>query len=557
MAVALPTQLPDRGPLVPLLTNLAFGMQDREGGATHVRIDVDDALELLGCAHGEEVLRAGVALSVLDEDPASNEVLFVHQLVQEYFAARRFAAAPEAERVRTVWKKAAVTPSLEDVLETLPASDVQPALPTTGWEETVLLAAAMSPDADAFVRGLVETNLPLAGRCAAQSDVRPRLSDAILDDIRHALVRRSRTREADLRARIAAGFALGPLGDPRFERTEGPDGLALVPPVVQVPAGRYPIGEDEPFEYPGQTDADHVPRHDVEVSGFELARFAVTNAEWACFMAAGGYDQVRFWDTEAARRWWSGEGTADGDHQRLREGLQFLRQAPDRLDAMLAAGQITRQQYEQWKQRLAMTESELGAHIREEYPGGTFREPMFWRNEKGNNPSQPVVGVCWFEARAYCNWLSAQSGRDYRLPTEVEWEAAARGRPARRYAWGDRYDPLRGNTLETRIKQTTPVGVFVEGDTPEGVSDLTGNVFQWTNSSYGPRPGSSADIFGYPYRADDGREDPTSDAGVRRVLRGGGWGNDAINARTAFRFGLRPDYRGHYVGFRVLRVSSE
>ena len=107
-------------------------------------------------------------------------------------------------------------------------------------------------------------------------------------------------------------------------------------------------------------------------------------------------------------------------------------------------------------------------------PGGRYTRPHFFDDSAFNAPLQPVVGVCWHEARAYCAWLSAQVGRTYRLPTEHEWEAAARGQARRPYAYDGQFDPAKGNTAETRLKRTTPIGVFPEGDTPDGISDLDG-----------------------------------------------------------------------------------
>jgi formylglycine-generating enzyme required for sulfatase activity len=164
-----------------------------------------------------------------------------------------------------------------------------------------------------------------------------------------------------------------------------------------------------------------------------------------------------------------------------------------------------------------------------------------------------VVGVSWYESRAYGNWLSAQTGESYRLPTEAEWEAAARGTEARKYAWGDEFDPLRGNTLATRIRRTTPVGIFVEGETPEGLSDLTGNVNEWTGSLWGA--GEDCE-FRYPYCKEDGREDPHAGPDVRRVLRGGSWRGDAIYMFAAYRRANLPDYRYNSYVFRLVSCPS-
>ncbi|MDC8444943.1 MAG: hypothetical protein LV471_03335 [Nitrosomonas sp.] len=124
--------------------------------------------------------------------------------------------------------------------------DALPGLPTTGWEETFTLAAAMTADADAFVRALAKVNLPLAGRSAAQPDVT--VSAELRADLQHRLVARSRDIDTDLRARILAGDALGGLGDPRFKAQQGPLGRYLLPPMIAVDGGRYTIGSDEGLE---------------------------------------------------------------------------------------------------------------------------------------------------------------------------------------------------------------------------------------------------------------------------------------------------------------------
>jgi formylglycine-generating enzyme required for sulfatase activity len=297
-----------------------------------------------------------------------------------------------------------------------------------------------------------------------------------------------------------------------------------------------------------------MPRHEIEIAPFRLARFPVTNAEWSLFLEAGGYEDESFWDSEGARRWKSGETTADGTRVGVRYWWRRFREDPPQLEIAWESGQLPKESYERWKERLTMTEAEFESHLKELYPGGKLREPRFWRHEAFNNPAQPVVGVSWFEARAYCRWISAQTGEDFRLPSEAEWEAAARGREGRRYPWGDEFDPLRANTAETRLKRTAPVGVFPAGDTPEGVTDLAGNVTEWTDSLFGPGMEFEEAPFAYPYRSEDGREESSAAADVRRVLRGGAWNDSLVLARSASRTGDLPDLRDFAVA--GLRLAS-
>lgn len=198
-----------------------------------------------------------------------------------------------------------------------------------------------------------------------------------------------------------------------------------------------------------------------------------------------------------------------------------------------------------------MTPDEFEAHLAELYPGGREAEPRFWRDGRSNNPGQPVVGITWYEARAYAAWLSAQTSEGYRLPTEAEWEATARGTAGRRFAYGEAFDATRGNSLKTRIKRLTPIGVFVEGDTPEGVSDMAGNAMMWTSSLWSEDP--DAPEWRYPYDATDGREEIEAPATAPRVGRGGSWDLVYLNARAAFRDRFYPSNRSNNLGFRIVR----
>ena len=199
--------------------------------------------------------------------------------------------------------------------------------------------------------------------------------------------------------------------------------------------------------------------------------------------------------------------------------------------------------------RLAMSTDELEAHLREMYPGERFTAPRAWNDPRYNHPSQPVVGICWYEARAYCAWLGRQSALPLRLPTEAEWEAAARGTAGRAYAFGDTWSAAKANSHDTHIRSTTPVGVFPEGDTPEGIQDLTGNAYEWTSSAFG-RDRAVAE-FGYPYDPGDGREAPGLPNDVLRVSRGGAWASVQATSHAAFRGPLSPSERNNQGGLRL------
>lgn len=165
--------------------------------------------------------------------------------------------------------------------------------------------------------------------------------------------------------------------------------------------------------------------------------------------------------------------------------------------------------------------------------------PLNWR---GATPPEalrscPVTDVSWEEARRFCEWLSGSVR--YRLPTEAEWEYAARGGDRRRFPWGEQWDSARANTRESGLGRATPVGAYPAGASPAGCLDMAGNIWEWT---------ATLDAL-YPYRADDGREDPAAPG--RRILRGGSYANPHGFARCACRFRLLPTARNEFLGFRL------
>lgn len=288
---------------------------------------------------------------------------------------------------------------------------------------------------------------------------------------------------------------------------------------------------------------DERPRHAVELEAFEIGQYPVTVAEYACFVEAEGYREERYWETEAARAWLRGEEAGGGALESLLELRQSLLDSGQPLEHWAEEWSWTPQTLEGWRTLTAASEEEAREMLRPIYADRSRQEPAWWDDAAYTGPNQPLVGVTWYEARAYCAWLSELVGHPCRLPSEAEWEAAVRGGRMRRYPWGHRFDPTRANTVEGRVLRTTPVGVYPHVG-PLGLWDGAGNVWEWTTTLYKP----------YPYRAEDGREDLTAPGW--RVLRGGSWGSDRRFARCAYRTGLHPGNFSYFVGFRVVFPGS-
>jgi formylglycine-generating enzyme required for sulfatase activity len=160
--------------------------------------------------------------------------------------------------------------------------------------------------------------------------------------------------------------------------------------------------------------------------------------------------------------------------------------------------------------------------------------------------THPMRLVSWLEARAYCRWLSERTGWAVTLPSEAEWEKAARGPSGRIYPWGNTPPNAALCNAGHRYGGTTPAGAYSpQGDSPYGCADMAGNVWEWTRSLYRD----------YPYDPDDGREDP--EAGGGWVLRGGAFSTLRAYVRCAYRFGFDPNYRYlDYGGFRIVVKPS-
>ena len=203
-----------------------------------------------------------------------------------------------------------------------------------------------------------------------------------------------------------------------------------------------------------------------------------------------------------------------------------------------------------------------------------YKAPLLWPNATfpDSLADHPVVGVSYYDALAFCAWVGQVTGLPIRLPTEPEWEKAARGPEYQLYSWGNEWKIGLCNTSEEKLNRTSPVGHYSpQGDSPYEIADMGGNVQEWCSSLFGP----------YPYDPADGREAHVYDLQTdnllpmlletgctsliesdeaslgKSVIRGGSWLESKFQARCAYRSWAAPMHRSDDTGFRCCYEPKE
>ncbi|WP_020506765.1 formylglycine-generating enzyme family protein [Lamprocystis purpurea] len=425
-----------------------------------------------------------------------NQLRFWHLTFQEYLAAQALAGLADGER---------------NILLLGTGGATVPALYRPEWRETVLLLGGVLHEQGVDkVDGLVGAVLDGCGPGLADQARAAGLLGALVRDLdpfhyqpgdpRYARCLTTALGVFDpaqapaipLPDRIAAADALAQAGDPRL-------GWHRPARWVELPGGHLLMGAQKNKEQAPGYDPDahdnEAPVHEVQVSGFAMARFPVTVAEFAAFLED---------EDHADPRWW-GAGGAD---------------------------QPT--------------------------------TPDDWDDQQAH-PSRPVVKVSWYQATAFCAWLTDRLSRPQgakgtillpadrvvRLPTEAEWEYAARGEAGRRYPWGDEApDGQRANCDEAKVGAPSPVGIFTGDCTPEGILDMAGNVLEWCFDA------DREDFYGQ-CQSQGLVVDPLAqgDVGSPRVLRGGAFYVVAGSLRSAGRVWDEPVFRFRSIGFRCVLAA--
>lgn len=571
----------DKKDLIRFLGELAFEAHARDQGAGKghdALADIpkhgkDGLLERLAAFCGSrdraaELIeaieqRAGLLVS---PDPGSDLFQFPHRSFQEYLAGAHLAdmgdfdvkaveLVEEAER----WARARAEgakpgePAMADDIgywdETLKwaAGWIAHVCDTTRfWKDVPTVANALCDDeacGPATRRHKITLAAELLIEMGRDKLTNPRTvcGARCLDRVQRLLLERCHAGELPAPERVEAGRLLGALGDPR---------PAIVPRSLDelgamefcyVPPGPFWMGEEAnvlrrlaPAD--GCSLGADLHRCTVLDQGYWIARFPVTVAQFNLFVNDGGY---------RAERWW-----------------------PEAIQAGL------------WKQGqiASLYSSESGKELLYEWrewpadPGPRFTEP-----------NDPVVNLNWYEALALCRWLSTRfvlpRGFQFGLPSEAEWEKAARGgeqvlvEPAisavasglvvpqkfvgkpnpmrqRAYPWGEDPDANLANFDESQATATSKAGCFSGGCGPYGTLDQSGNVCEWTRSLWGED--WKAPTFRYPYTANPARHDLRAPKEVLRAVRGGHWGDYYDAVRCAYRYGANAGFRGGALGFRVV-----
>lgn len=236
-----------------------------------------------------------------------------------------------------------------------------------------------------------------------------------------------------------------------------------------------------------ETQPCETPQHKFYLAEYRITRTPVTVAQFACFVHATGYQT-------AAER----------------DGCSWVWHAPT-FDLV---------------------------------EGADWRHPCGPDDSVVEKQNHPVVAVSWYDAQMFCRWAGAQ------LPTEAEWEKAARGPDGRIWPWGNSTPNARLCNFNMHVGGTSPVDDHMEGKSPYGMLDMVGNVWQWTSSLWGTK--EETPDYGYPYDPNDGRENPNEPATVMRVLRGGSWCEGSGRVRCALRGMCDPSHPADVGGFRVV-----
>jgi formylglycine-generating enzyme required for sulfatase activity len=508
--------------LTAALEDLAYRVHKRQGEEARLGktpADIED-VEAAGMFN-RRINNPQMLLDFLDNNSGilvgqgSGYFRFVHRSFQEYLAAGYLSRQQDGIDV-TLQDHIAEAPDWWREVFLLAVSRFsEPMVTAKGMLDSLMLRGwTAPPDNRRNVQAPLLAGLGLRElRLPEDKELYPFMEET-MDRASCSLVEAVEQGALPLGDRLEAGDVLGELGDPRQGvcKVFVKDGIE-VPEIdwVEIPAGHFTMGSDDTDR---EAYEQEKPAFSWNAGRFKISRYPVTHRQYACFIQAGGYDDNRYWEQISSGLVWKNGGNPDleafdfGDDSFKHRYTTYLEERVER------------------------------------------SKPRWWHDRKYGIANRPVIGVTWYEALAFCRWLSEQLGEKVILPTEAQWERAARGPNSLKYPWGDKWCAQCCNSEESGYRQSCAVGLFPEGKSSagEGLMDMLGNVWEWTTTLWG-RKVQGPDIS-YPYQAVQDRENHQSKG--FRVVRGGSWYFDRRNVRSTYRSGARPEGDSGDLGFRVV-----
>jgi formylglycine-generating enzyme required for sulfatase activity len=328
----------------------------------------------------------------------------------------------------------------------------------------------------------------------------------VVRSLRDRLLKMMRNREVNTLMRVHAARLLANLGDPRAAVMEL-DAIDFVP----IPVGSFLMGSNPAVD--AESFSEELPQHSCVVGGYAISRYPISNAQYQFFLddRQDGYDNPAYWPEAIALGQWQ-------------DGMVWRRRPIHRADGTVA-----------WEVDWA----------REPHQGG-------W---PANLANSPIMGISWYEARAFVRWLEKRWRRDgviavnarLDLPSEAEWEKAARGTDGCIYPWGNEFDGERLNWYGHMLMAPVPIGSFPNSASPYGVEEMVGNLWEWTRTVYQP--------YGADYH---GGTDFSSAVApdVNIALRGGAYFSVRTRCRCATRVAALPFGRINAT-FRIVKYEGQ
>lgn len=299
---------------------------------------------------------------------------------------------------------------------------------------------------DEFISELIKADkIIYAAECVLNNgkSLKEKVSKAILDYLK------IKTCSKD--ERLSLGKYLGKIGDPRFN-----------------------------------VDTDHIEPKTVPVIGLKnikVAIYPITNKEFSLFINDKGYQCDNYWNEASDCNWLNYENVINSIFNYWKNIRERFNTNINAFDDFCKSSAVDMEQCASLAYFLDTEDNKLLELLSNLYKKENFSKPMLWDDPKYNNPSQPVVGVSYFEALAYCSWLSDKCQKKYRLLSKDEWEHIAKPRQ-KGYVFSNCISSHNCNTIEAEYQTILPVGILEQNKTKDGIYDLNGNIFEWTSSIY-------------------------------------------------------------------------